>query len=273
MLIYLLTNTINGKQYVGQTTQPLRKRLAGHRHKSSAKTMYVARAIQKYGWENFEASVLTSCSSQDELNEQEVHFVLTLGTMAPKGYNLAAGGGGTGIMSLEARKKIGAAHRGKTATPETRKRLSDAHKGIRLSEEAKAKLRTLNAGKRASQAAYDASVKRNAKTYTLVNPEGVEVVVHNLKRFCQEHGLPYIAMHDVTSGRSKTCLGWKASVPVLPPPVKQARPGKTYTFTDPEGATHTTNMLPAFCREHGLNYTAMLDLSAGRKAAHKGWRA
>lgn len=59
MLVYCLTNKIDGKKYVGQTVQSLAKRLEGHRSYAPAhKNSYVHRAIKKHGWVSFEVSIL-----------------------------------------------------------------------------------------------------------------------------------------------------------------------------------------------------------------------
>jgi hypothetical protein len=41
-----------------------------------------------------------------------------------------------------------------------------------------------------------------------VNPAGQRVTIHNLKAFCQEHGLSPVHMHQVKSGQSKSHKGW-----------------------------------------------------------------
>ncbi len=92
MVIYLLTDSTNGKQYVGQTTQLLRKRLREHRRKHYT---YIDQAIKAHSWQNFTVEVLDECTNSDELNERERYRIATLGTRAPNGYNLTDGGNGS----------------------------------------------------------------------------------------------------------------------------------------------------------------------------------
>jgi predicted GIY-YIG superfamily endonuclease len=48
--IYKITNTINGKVYIGQTIQPLDKRWSQHKRSARMKEPYsIHRAIAKYG--------------------------------------------------------------------------------------------------------------------------------------------------------------------------------------------------------------------------------
>ena len=147
MLIYLLHNTVNGKGYVGQTTGTLTKRLYGHKWDSTKKRgRIIHRAIAKYGFDSFKVSVLKTCASQEELDAEEIRFISELGTLAPKGYNLALGGNGGGKhsevtklkMSLQRKgkplhvntaKALDIARRNRILTEETHKRLSEAQKG------------------------------------------------------------------------------------------------------------------------------------------------
>ena len=72
MIIYVITNLLNGKQYVGQTTRTLKERLTQHRsHSNSA----IGQAIQKYGWENFKAEVIEECETLEKLNEREKYWI------------------------------------------------------------------------------------------------------------------------------------------------------------------------------------------------------
>ena len=51
--IYLITNKINGKQYIGQTVKTVQKRWSRHLADSKNFDFYFYKAIRKYGKENF----------------------------------------------------------------------------------------------------------------------------------------------------------------------------------------------------------------------------
>lgn len=72
MVIYVLKNKINGKQYVGQTTRNLKQRIAEHK---SSKDTCIGQAIHKYGLENFEISIIEKCKTIEELNEREIFLI------------------------------------------------------------------------------------------------------------------------------------------------------------------------------------------------------
>ncbi len=103
MQIYLITNTINGKQYVGQTVQTLEARWKLHRH--NEKCIALHRAIKKYGAEAFSLAVLETCSTIEQLNEAERAWIEKLNTRVPNGYNIREGGG-NGPHSEESKAKM-----------------------------------------------------------------------------------------------------------------------------------------------------------------------
>lgn len=45
-IIYSITNTVNGKKYIGQTVRPLEKRWTQHQRDSNRHTYHFARAIK-----------------------------------------------------------------------------------------------------------------------------------------------------------------------------------------------------------------------------------
>lgn len=97
MVIYKLTNQINGKVYIGQTRQSLRKRLNSHRYAASnfKGCPFLGSAIRKYGWTAFTAEILAETNSNAELNLLEIGFIETFRSMDCNfGYNLVCGGYG-----------------------------------------------------------------------------------------------------------------------------------------------------------------------------------
>ena len=89
--IYIHKNKINGKCYVGQTTQKPKHRwgINGVKYKDSPKFY---RAIEKYGWNNFDHIVLpTIYHTQDELNQAEIEIIQDMDSIK-NGYNISLGG-------------------------------------------------------------------------------------------------------------------------------------------------------------------------------------
>lgn len=95
--IYKITNLINNKIYIGQSTN-IKKRW--NDHKSSAfndnSKVYdypLYRAIRKYGLDNFSFEIIEECLIE-ELNEKECSWInLTKSFYKDFGYNMSLGGG------------------------------------------------------------------------------------------------------------------------------------------------------------------------------------
>jgi group I intron endonuclease len=93
--VYLITNQINGKVYVGQTTYTPQKRFQAHCQQNHKKDyMVVVRAIKKYGKENFTVETLAECSNGIDLDKCEVFYISAYGSKNREfGYNVDSGGG------------------------------------------------------------------------------------------------------------------------------------------------------------------------------------
>ena len=50
--------------------------------------------------------------------------------------------------------------------------------------------------------------KRNSKIVKLKNPEGKIMEIYNLVGFCKANGLNPGNMHNVLTGKAKSCKGW-----------------------------------------------------------------
>lgn len=98
--IYVITNSINGMQYIGQTINSIKNRYHGHKMaaKSNRDNMYIHKAMNKYGVEYFNVEEVTciECDTKEdllnELNFLEQHYIVEYNTLTPNGYNLTRGG-------------------------------------------------------------------------------------------------------------------------------------------------------------------------------------
>ena len=121
--VYLITNTVNGKQYVGMTTRTLDERWSEHCAEARlGRGFYLHSAIQKYGPESFCLTCLFESNEVKDLVEAEKHFIADLDTIA-NGYNQAHGGEGFNLTE-EALNRRADSVRNALQRPAVRSRLS-----------------------------------------------------------------------------------------------------------------------------------------------------
>lgn len=126
----------NGKVYIGQTCQKPEQRWKNGNGYSNNE--YFTRAIQKYGWGNFEHEILYNGLTKDEANMLEIELIKKYdSTNKDYGYNLEHGGYGKGKHSIETLKKMS----------ENRKGILAWNKGLSMSKEQKEKLSEIAKGK------------------------------------------------------------------------------------------------------------------------------
>ena len=97
--IYCYTNKVNGKKYVGQTVDFIKRHkqhiCASYNENNRAYKLPFHKAIRKYGIENFIVEILKEdLESYEKMNYWECFYIIELDTLAnnKKGYNVASGG-------------------------------------------------------------------------------------------------------------------------------------------------------------------------------------
>lgn len=162
--LYLVTNILNGKQYVGQTI------VAGNR---VGHGKLITKAYNKYGKDSFTYEpVCTGIENRNTLNFMEKFWISVMDSRIPNGYNIEHGGSKVekiadetrailsakskgnqrrlGTKQSEATKALMSAQR-RNPSAEYRRRLSEAQKGRVVTAETRAKIRIGNQGKIVSE--------------------------------------------------------------------------------------------------------------------------
>lgn len=108
--IYLITNLVNGKKYVGQTVTSIEERW--RKHCSIAKTgkaTGIDGAIAKYGEKSFSCKKIIECPVED-LDELEQYYIDKYNTYQGDnqdlGYNLTLGGQGKQFYRIDEEKML-----------------------------------------------------------------------------------------------------------------------------------------------------------------------
>lgn len=90
-IVYLHINKINGKKYVGITKEKPERRWG--RNGCRYRTGVFAKAIKKYGWDNFEHIILIENLTYVEAQQKEIDLIQELKSFANEyGYNSTKGG-------------------------------------------------------------------------------------------------------------------------------------------------------------------------------------
>jgi len=138
--LYLITNKVNGKLYIGITSQP-RKRFNYHGGKTKNDNMAIRYSMVKYGRENFEFKVLMN-GSRSYCAEMEKKAIISFSSKVPVGYNISDGGEGRSLpCSEEHKERLRKLFTGRPISEEQKAKISFTLTGKALSEETKAKLR------------------------------------------------------------------------------------------------------------------------------------
>ena len=171
--IYMYTNLVNGKKYIGQAIN-FNKRHKQHIDESvknkgnRSYNMIFHKAIRKYGIDNFTVVILKeSLPTKRIMNLYECYYIKKYNTLSinGNGYNVKEGGDGGNVFygktedeKKEIREKMSESAKSKIFTDEHKKNMSEARKGEKNkfygkhhSEETKTILREKNSGKNSSK--------------------------------------------------------------------------------------------------------------------------
>lgn len=125
--IYLTTNLIDGKKYIGRH----KSGSFDPNYKGSGKALW--NAINKYGWDNFKVELLEECESHEQLCDREITIIEMYNAVASENfYNITPGGDG-GVGYGEANPFYGKHH-----SEEFRTLQSIRRKGVPMSDKTRA---------------------------------------------------------------------------------------------------------------------------------------
>lgn len=170
-IVYITTNLLNGKQYVGS-----HKVLNHKKDRYLGSGILISQSVKKYGKENFKREILEKCQTIKEARLLEKYYIEKYNSIIPNGYNISPNGG---IMlfeghTSESKIKISKSIKGKSYeeiygmdadlmkekrkkerigmkfSKEWKKNLSESHKGYKQSKEQKRKIGEFQKNKQVS---------------------------------------------------------------------------------------------------------------------------
>jgi group I intron endonuclease len=114
-IIYKITNLVNNKIYIGQTTRPFKDRIKDYERFYG--NDYINNSFKKYGFDNFKFEIIDTANNIEELNKKEIYYINKYNSTNKEiGYNIEFGG----LNSIP--------------NDETRKRMSESHMGIKQTD-------------------------------------------------------------------------------------------------------------------------------------------
>lgn len=199
--VYIHTNKIDGKRYVGLTScgnNPNKRWQNGKGYKGCS---HFYNAILKYGWDNFEHEIIASNLTLSEANHFEELLIRILGTTdSNKGYNLKFGGE-SNIHSEETRRKMSESQKGKKMSEESRKKLSEHSKsgtlevrekisksctGRKMSDETKRKIGEAAKGRNVGRKHTEEELEKMRKNHKNNQQSGKTRHSYNRRKPCSE---------------------------------------------------------------------------------------
>lgn len=265
-VIYMATNTINGKSYIGfDSNWPNRMK----RHKNIAKRgagQYFHKAITKYGWDNFVWEILL----YNATFEDETRLIKEHGTFI-NGYNLTEGGDGVCGYKSTPEQNMNKSH--------YMKNFYDSEEGVLRKEEYSRRMKDFYLSEKgvSRKEEYSKRMKDNnpSKKLEVRNKIGAANRISLLGKKPWNKGKNLSQdMKDRQSKKMKKFYESEKGIEIKKQHSKRMRDKKIYNVVDPNGNTYTTDDIRDFCEKNGLDSKKMQFMA--RKVhgvkSHKGWK-
>lgn len=258
--IYLITNTVNGKCYVGKTTQKPEKRFYQHRlHAIHGMKCVLHRAIRKYDESSFQFDVIFACFDKEDLDSFEQDFIKEYDCCAldgpDKGYNMTRGGS-DGTFVGNTQRKLVASGKHHSTTEASRARFRDqvrarvadgTHNFCDKTDASRRAHERMSKGTHASQV---------ARTCPHCNKSGFGTSML-LWHFDKCKSSPnYIPHPKKTIAQSQKDALMKAST-------------RKWRVVFPDGSEVDVENISKFSKEHDLCHSKMSAVALGKRKHHK----
>lgn len=230
--VYRITNTVNGKLYIGISANPT-KRWWEHRRCAKPTHTKLYSAIKKYGVDAFKFDVLYWCTSREDARDLE-NLAISVCDSIAIGYNMCPGGGG-GIageenplfgkkLAPEVCAKMSEAAKKRGMSAEHKVRLAQARTGSKKPEHWKQTMREKRLGMKLSKEWRDNLAKgwEKRKAKNLTPPNAIQVlcketqeVFSSISEAARAYGMSLEAVR-------RQCLG----------ETKKPKSGHTFAYTE-----------------------------------------
>ena len=219
--VYIHTNKINKKSYVGITCQrPERRWRNGNGYVKKNQPIFY-NAIQKYGWDNFEHIIFADGLSEEEAKNYEKHLIALYKTNVARGggdaqgYNSTDGGEGfTGHKHSEkTRKKISEAGKGREVSEETREKIRQSHLGRKCTEEQRKHMSDAKKGENhpnwGKHRSEETKKKISQSRKKPIRNKTLDIIYDSAMTIEKELGFDHSLIARVCQGKRKTAYGYE----------------------------------------------------------------
>ena len=212
-VVYQHKNKINGKVYIGITSQKPEQRWGsqGCNYKSSP---HFYSAIQKYGWDNFEHNILFTELTKEQACLKEQELIKEYNSMNREfGYN-STSGGDIFTMNEETKQKISQAmmgnqnNLGHPCSEEKKKKISNAQKGREFTEEHKQKLSEAAKNRHVPCSEEKKQILKEKSHKKPVYCEELDKIFESVQECGRQLGIPATNISKLCNGRGKTLKGY-----------------------------------------------------------------
>ena len=211
--VYQHKNKINGKIYIGITSQKPEQRWGsqGCNYKSSP---HFYSAIQKYGWDNFEHNILFTDLTKEQACLKEQELIKEYNSMNREfGYN-STSGGDIFTMNEETKQKISQAMIGNQnglghpCSEEKKEKISNAQKGRKFTEEHKQKLSEAAKNRHVPCSEKKKQILKEKSHKKPVYCEELNKVFESVQECSRQLSIPATNISKLCNGRGKTLKGY-----------------------------------------------------------------
>ena len=211
--VYQHKNKINGKVYIGITSQKLEQRWGsqGCNYKSSP---HFYSAIQKYGWDNFEHNILFTDLTKEQACLKEQELIKEYNSMNREfGYN-STFGGDIFTMNEETKQKISQAMMGNQnglghpCSEEKKEKISNAQKGRKFTEEHKQKLSEAAKNRHVPCSEEKKQILKEKSHKKSIYCEELDKIFESVQECSRQLDIPATNISKLCNGRGKTLKGY-----------------------------------------------------------------
>lgn len=206
--IYAIVNKVSKKFYIGRANNLVRRKT---NHLSLLKrnkhvNLHLQSAWNLYGREAFDWKIIEKCEkSNADIIEKRYLDIYYLSANCYNMSGSAWGGSSKGHKkSPETIKRMSLARMGWKPSESSLLKMRLAKLGKKTSEETKRKLSAINKGRKPSPNTITASINKLAKTFNVIGPDGKEMAIYNLTKYCRDNGLIVSCMQRVIYKRGGT---------------------------------------------------------------------